>query len=142
MTESQNIQDLLRANAEYVKNFPPENASLPMPPSNRLLIVTCMDARFHPPSAFGLALGSTHLVRNAGGKAQEALESIKVSQNKLGTNELLLIKHTDCGAYDGKGPEELGAAVVEDVNFLRENVGGSISGWLYDVKTGGVKRII
>jgi len=102
-----------------------------------------MDARFHPPSAFGLALGSTHLVRNAGGVAREALGSIRVSQDKLGTDELLLIKHTDCGAYPGGGPEELEAAVVEDVNFLRgENVKGSISGWLYDVKTGGVKRII
>jgi len=99
-----------------------------------------MDARFHPPSAFALELGSTHIVRNAGGKAKDALESIIISQEALDTNELLLIKHTDCGVYND---EELEGAVRDDVKFLRESgdVKGIISGWLYDVKTGGVRNI-
>jgi len=99
-----------------------------------------MDARLHPSAAFGLKLGSTHIVRNAGGKARDALESIIISQEALGTNEVLLIKHTECGVYQD---EELEGAVKGDVKFLRDHEGvkGSISGWLYDVKTGGVRNI-
>ena len=103
-----------------------------------------MDARFHPSSAFALALGSTHIVRNAGGSAEEALPSIRVSQQKLGTEELLLIKHTKCGMFPGHGPEQLEEEVKKDVNWLKNHgdVKGSISGWLYDVSTGGVRLIV
>ncbi|PUU78411.1 carbonic anhydrase [Tuber borchii] len=144
MTDSQNIKDLVRANEEYVKNFPKESSGLDPRPSRKLLIVTCMDARFHPSSAFALALGSTHIVRNAGGTAEEALPSIRVSQHKLGTEELLLIKHTKCGMYPDEGPDEIRERVIGDVNLLRNHgeVKGSISGWLYDVDTGEASRVV
>ncbi|KAG0644267.1 carbonic anhydrase [Tuber brumale] len=140
---SQNIQDIVRANVEYVKNFRDEDRKLPMAPSRKLLIVTCMDARFHPISAFApaLALGSTHIVRNAGGKAADAIPSIEVSQG-LGTNEILLIKHTDCGAYPDANIEQ---EVRQDVNFLKNHAGVKrgtrISGWVYVVTTGEAKMI-
>ena len=83
-------------------------------------------------------------MRNAGGSAEEALPSIKVSQQKLGTEELLLIKHTKCGMFPGQGPEKIEEAVRKDVDWLKNHgdVKGSISGWLYDVSTGGVRRVV
>ncbi|PWW75229.1 hypothetical protein C7212DRAFT_345216 [Tuber magnatum] len=136
---SQNIQDI-RANEEYARNFPEHWKNLPAAPSYRLLIVTCMDARFHPTSALGLSMGSTHIVRNAGGSAEEVVRSI-VSQQALQTNEILLVKHTDYGMYPGV---DVGPEVVRDVNLLRGHPGvsGIISGWVYDVKTWAVRRIL
>ncbi|CUS15057.1 unnamed protein product [Tuber aestivum] len=139
---SQNIQDIIRANKEYVRNFPPHDRDLPAAPSRGLLIVTCMDARFHPTSALGLALGSTHIVRNAGGSAEEAVRSIIVSQQALQTDEVLLIKHTDCGMYPlGWDIEQ---EVLRDVKLLKGHPGvsGDITGWIYDVRTGAIRRII
>jgi carbonic anhydrase len=141
---SENVQAILKANAEYVKNFPPGNSNLPARPSRRLLLVTCMDARFHPVSAFAPALtrGSTHIVRNAGGKAEEAIPSIEVSQT-LDTNEILLIKHTKCGAYPD--PVDIEKEVLRDVDLLRSHPrvkrGTIISGWVYDVDTGEARMV-
>ena len=61
------------------------------------IIVTCMDARIDPAAAFGIALGDAHVIRNAGGNARDALRSLVISEQLLGTNEILLIKHTGCG---------------------------------------------
>ena len=80
--------------------------SLPTNPKNlnpspflysHLQPVTCMDARIDPASAFSIPLGAAHVIRNAGASAQEALRSIIISQQLLGTDEILLIKHTGCG---------------------------------------------
>src|SRR3954465_9669497 len=87
--------ELLRANAEYARTF--DRGGLPMPPARRLAIVTCMDARIHPARAFGLEEGDAHVIRNAGGRAREALRSLVISQRLLGTNEIAVIHHTDCG---------------------------------------------
>ena len=127
-----------------------------------------MDARIDPAAAFGIPLGDAHVIRNAGGSARDALRSIIISQQLLGTTEILLIKHTGCGMLTFKnedahavveknlGPEakkELGAldflpfpeleeGVKEDLGFLRASKlvgeGTKVSGWVYEVETGKV----
>lgn len=68
-----------------------------MPPSKKVAIVTCMDARIVPEIAFGIKEGEAHVIRNAGGRAPEALRSLIISQQLLGTEEVILIQHSDCG---------------------------------------------
>lgn len=73
--------------------------------------VTCMDARIDPAAAYGIALGDAHVIRNAGGNAKDALRSIVISQQLLGTNEIILVKHTGCGMLTFKNEDA--QAVVE-----------------------------
>lgn len=127
-----------------------------------------MDARIDPAAAFGIALGDAHVIRNAGGNAQDALRSILISQHLLGTREIVLVKHTGCGmltfsnedakaAVRGNGGKvdegfdflpfgELESAVKRDVGFLQGHEsfpeGVKVSGWVYDVTTGKVARIV
>lgn len=90
------VQKNLEAkNAEYAQTF--DKGNLELPPAKKYLIVTCMDARIDPISAFGIDLGDAHVIRNAGGSAVEALRSIMISQQLLGTKEVMIIKHTGCG---------------------------------------------
>src|SRR3954470_3418040 len=89
------IDAMLRANAGYVRTF--DLGDLPTPPRLKLAIVTCMDSRILPSRAFGLREGDAHIIRNAGGRAREALRSLVISQRLLGTNEIAVIHHTDCG---------------------------------------------
>ncbi|KAG7098175.1 hypothetical protein E1B28_000143 [Marasmius oreades] len=88
--------------AEYVKNnekYAKEQHKSPLPvtPTKKILILTCMDARIDVFSALGLEQGEAHIVRNGGGRVQDAIRSIVVSQRLLGTREVLIIHHTDCG---------------------------------------------
>jgi len=127
-----------------------------------------MDARIDPAAAFGISLGDAHVIRNAGGNAKDALRSILISQHLLGTREIVLVKHTGCGmltfsnddakaavqgnggkideAFDFQPFPELEAAVKRDVEFLTGHEGlpkgVSVSGWVYDVTTGKVARIV
>lgn len=133
--------------------------------------VTCMDARIDPAAAYGISLGDAHVIRNAGASARDALRSIVISQQLLGTKEVLVIKHSGCGmltfknedAYKvvegnlGKaGTEALGGldflpfpdlddAVRDDVKYLRESKAiaddVTISGWVYEVETGKVRAV-
>lgn len=89
------IDDLLAANATYAAGLGP--ADLPFDRSGRLAIVTCMDVRIETGRAFGLAEGTAYVIRNAGGRMVPALPSIIVSQELLGTDELAVIHHSDCG---------------------------------------------
>lgn len=84
--------------------------------------VTCMDARIDPAAAFGINLGDAHIIRNAGGNAQDALRSLVISQQLLGTTEILLIKHTGCGMLTfqnsdavGLVEQNLGAEAVKEL---------------------------
>jgi len=127
-----------------------------------------MDARIDPSSAFGIALGDAHIIRNAGGSARDALRSILISQHLLGTREIVLVKHTGCGmltfsnedakaAVRGNGGRveegfdfqpfaELESAVRRDVEFLSGHEGFpegvEVSGWVYEVQTGKVGRVV
>ncbi|HKS92763.1 MAG TPA: carbonic anhydrase [Tepidiformaceae bacterium] len=89
------IEDMLAHNKQYAAGF--NKGSLPMPPGKKLAIVTCMDARIDTHSAFGLEEGMAHVIRNAGGRIPEAIRSIVISQELLGTEELAVIHHVDCG---------------------------------------------
>ena len=135
-------------------------------------LVTCMDARIDPAAAYGIALGDAHVIRNAGGNARDALRSLVISEQLLGTQEILVIKHTGCGMLTFKNEDahavvekNLGAggkkelegldfqpfpdlekAVKDDVTFLKESRAIpdeiTVSGWIYDVESGGVTSII
>lgn len=130
-----------------------------------------MDARIDPSAAFGIPLGAAHVIRNAGASARDAFRSIVISQQLLGTTEVLLVKHTGCGmlTFDDatardlvrKNAGEAAAKEVEGLDFLtfakleesvREEVewlksrsvekGVGVSGWVYEVETGKVRRVV
>jgi carbonic anhydrase len=157
--------ELLQANAEYARTF--DRGDLPMPPARRLAIVTCMDARIIPSRQLGLQEGDAHVIRNAGGRARDALRSLVISQRLLGTNEIAVIHHTDCGMLTFTNPElharvkqDLGAdssdidflpfsdveeSVREDVAFLLSSplIPGDvlIRGFVYDVHSGRLDEV-
>ena len=130
-----------------------------------------MDARIDPAAAFGIALGDAHVIRNAGGNARDALRSLVISEQLLGTQEILVIKHTGCGMLTFKnedansivektlgveGKKELAGldfqpfpdlkkAVEDDVSFLKQSKAIpdkiTVSGWVYNVENGEVTPI-
>ncbi len=88
-------QTYLENNAEYAKTF---KGPLPMPPAKHTAVVACMDARLDVYRVLGLHEGESHVIRNAGGVVtDDAIRSLVISQRLLGTNEIILIHHTDCG---------------------------------------------
>ena len=88
--------DALQRNAGYAEAF--DKGDLPLPPASRLAVVACMDARLDVHRLLGLELGDAHVIRNAGGVvSDDALRSLVISQRLLGTQEIILIHHTDCG---------------------------------------------
>src|SRR5689334_14705981 len=88
--------ELLSANADYAASF--EKGHLPMPPSRRFAVVTCMDARLDPAKFLNLDEGDAHVIRNAGGLVtDDALRSLVISKTLLGTEEVFVIAHSDCG---------------------------------------------
>lgn len=157
--------ELLQANNKYAKTF--DRGDLPMPPARRLAVVTCMDARIIPSRQLGLEEGDAHVIRNAGGRARDALRSLVISQRLLGTNEIAVIHHTDCGMLTFTNPDlhakvkqDLGAdasaidflpfsdveeSVREDVAFLLSSplipANVVIRGFVYDVKTGKLNEV-
>jgi carbonic anhydrase len=87
--------ELLANNARYAETF---SGPLPLPPSRRLAVVACMDARLNVYAILGLNDGEAHVIRNAGGVVtQDEIRSLAISQRLLGTEEIILIHHTDCG---------------------------------------------
>jgi carbonic anhydrase len=159
------IDELLDANTEYASTF--DRGNLPMPPARRLAVVTCMDARIIPSRQLGLEEGDAHVIRNAGGRTRDALRSLVISQRLLGTNEIAVIHHTDCGMLTFTNPQlhakvkqDLGAdssgidflpfsdveeSVREDVNFLLSSPliarAILIRGFVYDVRSGRLSEV-
>jgi carbonic anhydrase len=87
--------DLLANNQQYAANF---GGKLPMPPAKHVAVVACMDARLNVYGMLGLAEGDAHVIRNAGGViTDDEIRSLTISQRLLGTREIILIHHTDCG---------------------------------------------
>ena len=87
--------DLLANNARYAEGF---TGPLPLPPSKHVAVVACMDARLNVYGILGLADGEAHVIRNAGGVVtDDEIRSLAISQRLLGTTEIILIHHTDCG---------------------------------------------
>ena len=87
--------EYLRNNAAYAEQF---GGPLPLPPASRVAVVACMDARLNVYAILGLKEGEAHVIRNAGGVVtDDEIRSLAISQRLLGTTEIILIHHTDCG---------------------------------------------
>jgi carbonic anhydrase len=90
------IDEFLANNETYASQF--DKGSLPMPPAKQIAAVVCMDARLETGGLLGLAEGDAHVIRNAGGVVtDDVIRSLTISQRLLGTREIMLIHHTDCG---------------------------------------------
>lgn len=150
-----------KANESFASDF--QRGDLLMPPARHVAVLTCMDARLHPAQFLGLNLGDAHVIRNAGGRASDdAIRSLVISQQLLGTDTVVVIHHTDCGMLTfsnddlrAKLKQEL-QADARHVDFLpfkdleqsvRDDVanikasplipdGIEVSGFIYDVRTG------
>ena len=160
------FENFLKANQAYVELH--GDLHLSIKPKTKVAIVTCMDSRLHVAPALGLALGDAHILRNAGGRVtDDMIRSLVISQQQMGTREIVVLHHTDCGAQTVNNEDfqehlkcELGVdvsgqdflpfqdideSVREDMKLLREcplipdDV--IISGAVYDVDTGSMREI-
>ena len=90
------IDEFLEHNKAFAESF--DKGDLPLPPAKKVAIVACMDARLNPYPILGLSIGDAHVIRNAGGViTDDEIRSLAISQHLLGTEEIMLIHHTDCG---------------------------------------------
>src|SRR5919198_5354253 len=107
--------EIQAANARYAQGF--TKSGLQMPPSRRFAVVTCMDARLDPAKFLGLEEGDAHVIRNAGGLVtDDAIRSLAISHHLLGTQEAVVIAHTDCGMLTFRD-EELQERLDTDAPF-------------------------
>jgi carbonic anhydrase len=110
--------DLLANNERYAASF--DKGDLPMPPGKKLAVVACMDARLNVYGALGLQEGDAHVIRNAGGVVtDDEIRSLAISQRLLGTEEIILIHHTDCGMLTFTD-DEFRAAIHADTGIKPE----------------------
>jgi carbonic anhydrase len=159
-------EEVVRANQEFAQGF--TKGDLPMPPARQLAVLTCMDARLHPEKFLGLGIGDAHVIRNAGGRASDdAIRSLIISSQLLGTREYVVIHHTDCGMLtftnrdlQQKLEQETGVdkctvdflpfsdleeSVREDIKrieaspFIPEGI--PVRGFIYDVRTGKLQPV-
>jgi carbonic anhydrase len=161
------FDEFLSANEQYVQGF--DRGDLAMPPRRQVVVLTCMDARLHPEKFLGLDVGDAHVIRNAGGRASaDAIRSLVISQRLLGTTEIVVIHHTDCGMLTFQNADlaakiqadlgvnasdwdflpftDLEASVRDDVAILRNSPliprDIPISGAVYDVRTGRLQEVV
>jgi carbonic anhydrase len=157
--------ELLQNNAAYAEAF--KKGDLPLPPAKGVAVVACMDARLDVHKILGLEEGDAHVIRNAGGViTDDEIRSLTISQRLLGTREIVLIHHTDCGMLTFSD-EELRAQIHEEVGMkphfsmesfsdLEEDVRQSIAriehspfiphkdavrGFIYEVETGRLGEV-
>ena len=157
---------LLASNAEYASQF--DKGDAPIPPAKGVAVVACMDARIETGRLLGLEEGDAHVIRNAGGVVtDDVLRSLLISQRLLGTREIVLIHHTDCGMVTFKDDDV--KAQIEDETGLRPSFAleafpdeeadvrqsirrieacpfvpfkDAIRGFVYDVKTGVLNEVL
>jgi carbonic anhydrase len=158
--------ELLKNNEAYAARF--DKAGLPAPPRKKVAIVACMDARVIPTEMLGLREGDAHVIRNAGGViTDDEIRSLAISQHELGTEEVLLIHHTDCGLLKitdeefkdrleqstGLRPEwhsgafpDLEASVRESIQRVVDSPfvphTDSVRGFVYEVETGRLREVV
>jgi carbonic anhydrase len=159
------IDELLDNAKAYANDF--DRGELGMPPAKRVAIVACMDARLNPYGLLGLEEGDAHVIRNAGGViTDDEIRSLAISQRLLGTEEIMLIHHTDCGMltfhddeFRRQVQDETGIKpewAAEAFNDLDEDVRQSIArikaspfiprkdqirGFVYDVHSGELREV-
>jgi len=138
--------DAFVANSErYTASF--DKGGLPMPPAKHTAVVACMDARLNPYGVLGLSEGDSHVIRNAGGVVtDDVIRSLTISQRLLGTNEIILIHHTDCGMltfHEAFG--DVDADVRQSIARIKASPfvpnRDSIRGFVYEVETGRLREV-
>ncbi len=157
--------DLIANNAGYAEAF--DKADLPMPPAKKVAVIACMDARLNVYEMLGLSEGDAHVIRNAGGVVTEdEIRSLAISQRLLGTEEIILIHHTDCGMLTFRD-DDLRDAIEQDTGIrppwapeafadlegdVRQSIArihaspflpnkASVRGFVYEVETGKLREV-
>ena len=160
------VTDELLRNAEaYQAGF--DKGELPLPPARKVAVLACMDARLNPYGLLGLSEGDAHVIRNAGGVVtDDEIRSLAISQRLLGTEEIVLIHHTDCGMLTftddefkrgvqdevGIKPEWAPEAFSDLDEDVRQSIArieaspfiprkDSVRGFVYDVHTGALREV-
>ena len=157
--------ELLRNNERYVAGF--DAGGLQMAPARKVAVLACMDARVIPSRILGLETGDANIIKNAGGVVtDDAIRSLAISQNLLGTEEIILIHHTDCGMLTlsddeladrleretGERPGWRAQAFTDLEQDVRKSIEklraspflpnkASIRGFVYDVQTGRLTEV-
>ena len=158
--------ELLANNEAYAASF--DKGELPLPPGKKVAVVACMDARLNVYGILGLAEGEAHVIRNAGGVVtDDEIRSLAISQRLLGTTEVILIHHTDCGMLTftdddfkrsiqeetGLKPEWAAEAFPDLAEDVRQSIGRikaspfiprkeNIRGFIFDVATGKLDEVV
>ena len=163
-TRAPEVERALTHNERYATQF--DRSTLPAPPSRRLAVVACMDARLSVEDVLGLQTGEAHIIRNAGGLAtDDAIRSLIISQRLLGTEEVIVVEHTGCGMLtfdDATVRQRIAAETGTDVDLpfhafadlgenLREQVRRirehpwikdvPVTGLIYEVETGRIRPV-
>jgi carbonic anhydrase len=159
------IDELLENNQSYAASF--DKGDLPIPPAKKLAVVACMDARVNPYPILGLELGDAHVIRNAGGVVTgDEIRSLAISQRLLGTTEIMVIHHTDCGmltfsddefraqveADTGVRPEWAAESFSDLEGDVRQSIArikaspfipnkDSVRGFVYEVESGRLREV-
>ncbi len=157
---------LLTNNISYSNTF--DKSDLPLPPAKKVAVLACMDARLSPYGALGLEEGDAHVIRNAGGVVTEdEIRSLAISQHLLGTEEIILIHHTDCGMLTftdddfrlqlqektGVKPSWAAESFADLDEDVRQSIAriktspfvpntDSVRGFVYDVETGALREVV
>jgi carbonic anhydrase len=156
--------ELLENSKSYAQSF--DKGDLPMPPGKKVAVVACMDARLIPTRVLGLDEGDAHVIRNAGGViTDDEIRSLSISQSLLGTEEIILIHHTDCGMLTFTNEEfkaQMREATGEEPSWnpeafsdidenVRESIGRitqspfiphkNVRGFVFDVKDGSLREV-
>ncbi len=157
--------ELLRNAETYAADF--DKGDLPLPPGRKVAVLACMDARLNPYGVLGLQEGDAHVIRNAGGVVtDDEIRSLAISQRLLGTEEIILIHHTDCGMLTftddefkrsvqddvGIKPEWAAEAFADLDEDVRQSIAriqaspfiprkDSVRGFVYDVHTGQLREV-
>ena len=157
--------ELLRNNEGYAESF--DKGDLPLPPAKGVAVVACMDARLNVYGMLGLQEGDAHVIRNAGGViTDDEIRSLAISQRLLGTSEIILIHHTDCGMLTftddevkqqiqdevGIKPEFAMEAFPDLEEDVRQSIAriqaspfipnkDSVRGFVYEVETGRLREV-
>jgi carbonic anhydrase len=158
--------ELLANNEAYAASF--DKGSLPLPPAKKVAVVACMDARLSPFGALGLQEGDAHVIRNAGGAVtDDVIRSLAISQRLLGTEEIVLVHHSDCGmltftddefrsrieAEVGIRPPWAAEAFPDLDGDVRQSIArikaspfvpkkDSVRGFVYDVSDGRLREVL
>lgn len=157
--------EYLKNNEAYASQF---SGPLPLPPAKHVAVLACMDARINVYAALGIQEGESHVIRNAGGVVTEdEIRSLAISQRLLGTKEIILIHHTDCGmltftddgfkeniraevgikpAWAAEAFSDLDADVRQSIGRIKQSPfiphKDSIRGFVFDVATGRLREVV